>query len=180
MVADFPYFQGYLIANQSYSIKKGRFFILQNMNMKKIVEYRKLLDVTKTATLKELKTIYRNSMKDCHPDRLTNDEERLAAEEKSKAIIEAYHFLVSIAPETQEKDREEYIKTTTTSNILDFYMDNSVLYISFLDGNQFEYFGVPKATYIKMINAESPSRFARRKIYNEFTYRSASKLVAAE
>lgn len=155
-------------------------FYLHVMNTKKIAEYRKLLDVTKTATLKELKTIYRNSMKEDHPDTIADPVERLAAEERSKAIIEAYHFLVSIAPETQEKDKDEYIKTTTTSNILEFYMDNGVLYISFLDGNQFEYFGVPKNTYIKMINAESPNRFAKRHIFNEFLYRSASKLVAAE
>ncbi len=150
------------------------------MNMKKIVEYRTLLNVTKTATLKELKTIYRNSMKDIHPDTIENPEERLEAEQKSIAIIEAYHFLVSVAPETAEKDKAEYIKTTSTSNIADFYYENSVLYVTFLDGNTFEYFGIPKQTYIKMVNAESPSRFARRHIYNEFLYRSASKLVAAE
>jgi curved DNA-binding protein CbpA len=148
--------------------------------MKKIVEYRTLLNVTKTATLKELKTIYRNSMKDFHPDTIENPEERLEAEQKSIAIIEAYHFLVSVAPETAEKDKAEYIKTTSTSNIADFYYENSVLYVTFLDGNTFEYFGIPKQTYIKMVNAESPSRFARRHIYNEFLYRSASKLVAAE
>ena len=67
------------------------------MNPKKIAEYRKLLNVTKTATLKELKTIYRNSMKDSHPDTIAVADERHAAEEKSKAVIEAYHFLVSIA-----------------------------------------------------------------------------------
>lgn len=150
------------------------------MNMKKIVEYRALLDVTKTATLKELKTIYRNSMKDIHPDLITDENERLEAEQKSIAIIEAYHFLVSIAPETLEKTKAEYTNTTTTSNIADFYLENGVLYVHFLDGNSFEYFGVPKQTYIKMINAESPSRFARRHIYNQFLYRSASKLVAAE
>lgn len=150
------------------------------MNTKKIIEYRKLLDVTKTATLKELKTIYRNSMKEDHPDTIADPVERLAAEERSKNIIEAYHFLVSIAPETQEKVKAEYIATTTTSHITDFYMDKGVLYISFLDGSKFEYFGVPRNTYVKMVNAESPARFARRHIYNEFIYRSASKLVAAE
>jgi hypothetical protein len=150
------------------------------MNMKKIVEYRTLLGVTKTATLKELKTIYRNSMKDIHPDTITDDTERHLAEEKSKEIIAAYHFLVSIAPETLEKDNPEYKRITSSTNIADFYYENSVLYITFLDGNSFEYFGVPKATYIKMINAESPSRFARRHIYNEFIYRSTVKLVAAE
>lgn len=148
--------------------------------MKKIVEYRALLNVTKTTTLKELKTIYRNSMKDIHPDLIADENERLEAEQKSIAIIEAYHFLVSIAPETLEKTKAEYTNTTTTSNIADFYLENGVLYVHFLDGNSFEYFGVPKQTYIKMINAESPSRFARRHIYNQFLYRSASKLVAAE
>jgi len=150
------------------------------MNSKKISEYRKLFDVSKTASLKELKTMYRTFMKDLHPDTIEDAEERLAAEERSKEIIEAYHFLVSIAPETQEKVKEEYLKTTSTSGILDYYFENGVLYIQFLDGNTFEYFGVPKQTYIKMVNAESPGRFARRHIYNAFVYRSASKLVAAE
>ncbi len=150
------------------------------MNTKKIIEYRTLLGVTKNATLKELKTIYRNSMKEDHPDTITDETEKKIAEDRSKNIIEAYHFLVSIAPETQEKVKEEYIKTTTTSNILEFYLENGVLYINFLDGSQFEYFGVPKNTYIKMVNAESPSRFARRHVYNQFLYRSASKLVSAE
>ncbi len=159
---------------------ESRHFLFFTMNMKKIVEYRALLGVTKTATLKELKTIYRNSMKEIHPDLIADADERALAEAKSTLTIEAYHFLVSIAPETLEKNKTEYVKTTTTSNIEDFYMENGVLYVHFLDGNSFEYFGVPKSTYIKMINAESPSRFARRHIYSQFLYRSASKLVAAE
>ena len=156
------------------------FYFENHMTTQKIIGYRKLLNVTRDATLKELKTIYRNSMKEDHPDTIADPVERLAAEERSKNIIEAYHFLVSIAPETQEKNKEVYQKTTTMVNIQDFYMDNGVLYISFLDGSNYEYFSVPKVTYIKMVNAESPGRFARRHIYNEFTYRSASKLVAAE
>ena len=69
--------------------------------MKKINEYRKLLNVEKTAELKDLKTIYRNAMKESHPDKFSGDEAGLKlAEENSKLIIEAYHFLVSINPET--------------------------------------------------------------------------------
>jgi hypothetical protein len=119
-------------------------------------------------------------MKDIHPDAISDDVERHLAEEKSKEIIAAYHFLVSIAPETLEKDKAEYTRITTSTNIADFYYENSVLYITFLDGNSFEYFGVLRPIYIKMVNAESPSRFARRHIYNEYIYRSTSKLVAAE
>lgn len=150
------------------------------MNTKKIAEYRKLLNVDKNVTLKELKTIYRNSMKEDHPDTISDDNERLMAEERSKNVIEAYHFLVSIAPETQEKVKEAYENTIKNFNIEDFYMDNTVLYIQFLDGSKFEYFGVPRNTYIKMVNADSPSRFARRHIYTNFLYRSSSKLVTAE
>ncbi len=148
------------------------------MNTKKIAEYRKLLNVDKNVTLKELKTIYRNNMKQDHPDTIIDDSERHIAEERSKNIIEAYHFLVSIAPETQEKVKEAYENTIKNFNISDFYMENTVLYIEFLDGSKFEYFGVPKNTYIKMVNAESPSRFARRHIYTSFLYRSSSKLVS--
>ena len=42
--------------------------------MKRIAEHRKLLGVDKTATLKDLKTIYRNTMKDTHPDKFINNE----------------------------------------------------------------------------------------------------------
>ncbi|AWG23816.1 KTSC domain-containing protein [Flavobacterium kingsejongi] len=146
--------------------------------MKRIVEHRKLLGVDKTVTLKELKTIYRNVMKDSHPDKFVNDDEgKLQAEEKSKTVIEAYHFLVSINAETQEKYREEYIETTTKSNIQDFYFEKQILKVTHFDGNSYEYIGVPKNTYIKMVNAESPSRFARRHIYGSFIYRKSGEAV---
>ena len=140
--------------------------------MKRIGEHRKLLGVDKTATLKDLKTIYRNTMKDSHPDKFVNDEEgKLLAEETSKSVIEAYHFLVSINPETQEKYKEEYTETISKSNIQDFYFEKQSLKIQHLNGKMFEYIGVPRNTYIKMVNADSPSRFARRHVYGKFVYR---------
>ncbi|MBC7743542.1 MAG: KTSC domain-containing protein, partial [Flavobacterium sp.] len=63
-------------------------------------------------------------------------------------------------------------------NIADFEFKGQVLTINFLDGSNYEYFDVPKAVYVKLINAESPGRFARRHIYNNYVYRSTSKLVA--
>ncbi|MBB6370274.1 KTSC domain-containing protein [Chryseobacterium shigense] len=147
--------------------------------MKKLGEYRKLLEVDKNVTLKDLKTIYRNTMKDSHPDKFINDEAgKLEAEEKSKSVIEAYHFLVSINPETQEKYKEEYTETITTSNIQDFYLEKSILTVQHLNGKMYEYIGVPRNTYIKMVNADSPSRFARRHIYGNFTYRKSGEAMA--
>ena len=118
-------------------------------------------------------------MKTWHPDRFQESEEsKLEAEEKSKTIIEAYHFLVSIAPETRAQSLAEYTVTTTSSNIADFEYKSQVLKIEFLDGNTYEYFDVPKAVYVKLINADSPGRFARRHIYNDYVYRSVNRLVA--
>lgn len=143
--------------------------------MKKIVEYRKLLNVERTVELKELKTIYRNSMKECHPDKFVgNPEGQLEAEEKSKQVIEAYHFLVSINPETINHLLPEYKETTATATITDYVYEASRLKITFSNGSVYEYISVPKATYIKMVNAESPGRFAKRHIFSAFPYRKVS------
>jgi curved DNA-binding protein CbpA len=148
--------------------------------MKKITDYRKLLEVNKDAELQELKTVYRSLMKTWHPDRFNDDAEaKLEAEEKSKTIIEAYHFLVSIAPETVAQTATEYSQTTANSGILDFEYKGQTLKIYFADGNTYEYFDVPKEVYRKLINADSPGRFARRHIFNAYVYRSLSKLVAS-
>lgn len=144
--------------------------------MKKLGEYRKLLGVDKSATLKDLKNIYRNTMKDTHPDKFINDEAgKLEAEEKSKSVIEAYHFLVSINEETQEKYKDEYTETISNSIIQDFYLEKSVLTVQHLNGKSFEYLGVPRNIYIKMVNSDSPSRFARRHIYGNFIYRKSAE-----
>ncbi|MDB5152195.1 MAG: molecular chaperone DnaJ [Mucilaginibacter sp.] len=147
--------------------------------MKKIIDYRKLLGVNKEAELQELKTVYRSLMKTWHPDKFQDSaEDKQAAEDKSKTIIEAYHFLVSIAPETLNRSIEEYSNTTANSGILDFEYKAQVLKIHFADGNVYEYFDVPKEVYRKLINADSPGRFARRHIFNNYVYRSLNKLVA--
>lgn len=140
--------------------------------MKKIVEYRKLLNVDKTAQLKDLKTIYRNAMKEAHPDKFQGDEAGLkAAEENSKKIIEAYHFLVSINPETIKANLPEYNETIATATVTDYKFVEGRLIINFSNGSVYEYISVPKATYVKMVNAESPARFAKRHIFNSFPYR---------
>jgi curved DNA-binding protein CbpA len=145
--------------------------------MKKIVEYRKLLNVEKTVTLKELKTIYRNAMKDSHPDKFQGDDAGLkVAEENSKNIIEAYHFLVSINAETIEQGLPEYQETIANATITDYKYENIRLIVNFSNGSVYEYISVPKATYIKMVNADSPGRFAKRHVFTAFPYRKVSNI----
>lgn len=148
--------------------------------MKKIIESRKLLGVDKDVELKELKTVYRNFMKDWHPDKFQdNEESKREAEEKSKACIEAYHLLVSIAPETHAQQLEQYTEIITSSKLIDFLYKSQTLQINFADGSSYEYFGLPKNIYNKFINSDNPDRFARRHIYHSFVYRKVTKAVEA-
>lgn len=147
--------------------------------MKKIIESRKLLGIEKAADLKELKAIYRNFMKEWHPDKFQDDHERkLEAEEKSKAFIEAYHLLVSVAPETHEQQLEQYTEFVNSSRISNFQYKGQTLLINFFDGSVYEYFGLPKSIYIKLTNADAPDRFARRHIYHSYIYRKVTKALA--
>lgn len=143
--------------------------------MKRIVEYRKLLNVEKTVTLKELKTIYRNAMKESHPDKFQGDDEGLAAiEEHSKSIIEAYHHLVNINAETIEQLKPEFTATIATATIKDYKFVEGRLVVEFSNGSIYEFISVPKATYVKMVNADSPGRFAKRHIFSAFPWRKTS------
>ena len=145
--------------------------------MKKIIAYRKLLGVEKTVTLKELKTIYRNAMKASHPDKFAGNEDGLkTAEEDSKQIIEAYHFLVGINPETIANGLPEFKETTATSIISDYKYTDAVLTVDFANGSVYEFLTVPKATYVKIVNAESPARFAKRHVFVAFPYRKVSNV----
>ena len=146
--------------------------------MKRVGEYRKLLGVTADVTLAELKLIYRNQMKLTHPDKFVNDEEgRIKAEEDSKIVIEAYHFLTSINPETHEANKEEFLETTTNSGIKDLYFEKRVLYIQHENGINYEFLGVDKTVYVKMVNSDSIGRFAKRHIYGNYIYRKSSKAI---
>lgn len=148
--------------------------------MKRITEYRKLLNVSKESNLKDLKSVYRNLMKESHPDKFQDDSEALVtAEDRSKKVIEAYHFLVSIAPETIEQALPEYNETIATAAMVTFSYEKQVLQLNFPNGSSYEYFGVPRTLYIKLCNSDVPGRFCRRHICHEFVYRKAAKAVEA-
>lgn len=144
--------------------------------MKRIKEYKRLFNVESDLDLATLKTTYRNLVKEWHPDKFQHgDEMHTEAEIMSRQIIDAYHFLVSIAPETTAANLEEYIQTTTESGIADFKHKGFTLEVSFMDGTTYEYFGVTKNMFTKLINADKQNRFAKRNIFNSYLYRKAKK-----
>jgi DnaJ-class molecular chaperone len=143
--------------------------------MKRINEYKKLFNVDADTDLKQLKTTYRNLIKEWHPDKFQHEDEKAEAELKSLKIIDAYHFLISIAPETKAANLEEYLITTSESGIADFRHKGQLLEISFLDGTTYEYFGVSKNVFSKLLNSDKQYRFAKRNIFNSYLYRKSKK-----
>ncbi len=144
--------------------------------MKRINEYKKLFGVESEVELKTLKKSYRNLVKEWHPDKFQNgDALQEEAEINSRKIIDGYHFLVSIAPETKASNLGDYTETITNSGIADYNHKGLLLEITFQDGTTYEYFGVTKQVYIKMINSNKLNRFAKRAIYPNYTYRMAKR-----
>lgn len=146
--------------------------------MKRINEYKKLFGVEKEIELKALKTSYRNLVKEWHPDKFQDGDERQEeAEINSRKIIDGYHFLVSIAPETKAANLGAYTETITNAGIADFQHKGMVLEITYLDGTTYEYFGVTRPIYIKMVNSDKLNRFAKRTIYPNYIYRKSKRAV---
>jgi len=146
--------------------------------MKRILVSEKMLGASRKTSLADLKIIYRKLIKEWHPDKLQQDPEKLAvAEVRSKEIIDAYHFLVSISPETHALNSEEYNRLTSASAIQDFEYKGVTLSITFYDGCAYEYMGVPRNIYIKFANSATAARFARRHIFFSYPYRKSAKQV---
>ena len=146
--------------------------------MKRINEYKKMFGVEKEIDLKLLKRSYRDLVKQWHPDKFQEgDALQQEAELQSRKIIDGYHFLVSMAPETKEKNLPEYTETITNSAISDYQHKGLLLEITFTDGNTYEYFGITKPIFMKMMHAGNLNRFAKRNIYPKFTYRKSKRTL---
>ena len=143
--------------------------------MKRIKEYKKLFKVEGAIDLKELKTTYRGLVKEWHPDKFQDDEKKKEAGEISLKIIDGYHFLVSIAPETKAANFEDYKTTITESRVDDFHHKSMLMEVTFTDGNTYEYFGVNKILFNKFVNSKSINNFGKRNIFNSFLYRKSKK-----
>lgn len=147
--------------------------------MKRINEYRKLFQVEGELELKELKKTYRNLVKEWHPDKFQDEAKKEEAGLKSQVIIDAYHFLVSIAPETREAQLSDYTKTINEARIADFKHKGLLLEISFTDGTTYEYFGVKGTVFHKFVNSDKQHRFAKRSIFKSYLYRKLKQEAIA-
>jgi len=143
--------------------------------MKRINEYKKLFNIEGAINLKELKTTYRGLVKEWHPDKFQDKEKIVIAEITSTKIIDGYHFLVSIAPETKEANSIDYKKTISEFQVADWHHKSMLLEVTFTDGNTYEYFGVNRILFGKFVNAKSINNFGKRNIFNSFIYRKSKK-----
>ena len=143
--------------------------------MKRIKQYKKLFGIEGSIDLKELKKSYRSLVKEWHPDKFTDEVKKEEADVMSTQIIDGYHFLVSIAPETKEANLDAYKTTITEFQVADWHHKSMLLEVTFTDGNKYEYFGVSKILFGKFVNAKSMNNFGKRNIFNSFTYRKSMK-----
>lgn len=144
--------------------------------MKRINEYKKMFGVEGDIELGPLKKKYRLLVKEWHPDKFPDGGEKsIEAETVSRKVIDGYHFLVSMAPETQMAYREEYMELTTNSGIEDLAHKAQLLEVTFLNGDTYEYFGVNQQLFNKLLNSDKQYRFAKRKIFNSFPHRKSKK-----
>ena len=148
---------------------------LKISGMKRINEYKKIFEVEGDLNLKELKTTYRGLVKKWHPDKFQSEEEKEEAGKVSLKIIDAYHFLVSIAPETKASNLEEFTSTITESQVADYYHKSMLLEVTFTDGNTYEFFGVNRKLFIKFVNSKSINNFGKRNIFNSYLYRKSKR-----
>ncbi|WP_397445893.1 KTSC domain-containing protein [Polaribacter sp. R77954] len=146
--------------------------------MKRIKQYKKLFNVEGAIDLKELKKTYRGLVKEWHPDKFQDEVKKAEAEEISTEIIDGYHFLVSIAPETKAANLDAYKTTITQFQVADWHHKSMLLEVTFTDGNTYEYFGVNKILFGKFVNAKSMNNFGKRNIFNKFLYRKSMKASA--
>ncbi len=141
--------------------------------MKCINEYKKLFGIENEIELKALKKSYRNLVKEWHPDKFQEGHTLQAeAERNNRKIIDGYHFLVSIAPETTAANLPEFT-TTIETGITDYQHKGFVLEITYAEGSTYEYFGVNKQVFIKMMQSNKLNRFAKRSIYPNYLYRKS-------
>ena len=149
--------------------------------MRRINQYKKLFQVEGEIDLKELKTSYRTLVKEWHPDKHTADDtKKEEAEEMSRQLTDGYAFLISIAPETIDKGLDEYNETINNASIEDLHHKSMLLEVTFTDGSTYEYFGVNKTLFSKLVNADKMQRFARRNIFNSFIYRKSKRTIEQE
>jgi hypothetical protein len=144
--------------------------------MKRINQYKKLFQIEDQIELGELKTRYRSLVKQWHPDKFQDDDPlKIEAEQMGRQIVDGYHFLVSIAPETKEANLASYQQTIMECGILDFKHKGLLLEITFSDGTTYEYFGVNANVFKKFVNSDKQVRFAKRFIYEVYLYRKSKK-----
>lgn len=149
--------------------------------MKRINQYRKLFNATGESSLKDLKTSYRNLVKEWHPDKFMQGDERAAeAEAMSREIIAGYDFLVSMAPETIAAELDQYNATIEGGAIADYHHKGLVMQITFTDGSSYEYFGVNANIFKKFHSSDKQMRTAKRSILHSFPYRKLKDAAVAE
>jgi len=157
------------------------------------------LGVTPYSTQDEIKKAYREQMKKWHPDRFSNEPDRITeALERSKKINEAFSFLEKYIPPTKSSISTDVSKHNTksqtssrqtnatqkssrlniqrirvkSSNIhsIGYDVASKTLQVEFLNGNIYQYCNVPVHVYNELMKSTSKGKYFNSKIAFCFDY----------
>lgn len=152
------------------------------MVKKKLLECFKMLGISPTRSLEEIRTAYRNQLKIWHPDKVSSKEAHIIEKHtiRSQKINYAYEFLKSsislVHNNTNEKTETDtglgrvYV---VSSNLkwVKYNRDNSILAVHFKGSSgTYSYFNVRPQLYEELLKAPSKGKYFIRYIKNRHRF----------
>ena len=138
-------------------------------NKKSFEYYLRILGATINSTKEEIRNAYYDLIKQWHPDKFANDNQRIhEATEKSKIINEAYQNLRNFKTQTLSHYPERVQVKSSNIKSVGYSKESSTLQIQFKDGSLYEYYKVPEIIYNELLISSSKGKFANRYIYPRY------------
>jgi curved DNA-binding protein CbpA len=138
-------------------------------NRKSFDYYLTILGVTFNSTKEEIRRAYYQLIKQWHPDKFPNDQQRnIEATEKSKLINDAYHNLKDFLPLSRNEYVEKIIVNSSNIHSIQYDKIKMILRIEFRKGGIYEYQQVPESICRELLNSKSKGKYANSRIYNSY------------
>ncbi len=154
--------------------------------MDKYAEYCGVLGLDTVGSVTELKSVYRQAVKQWHPDRYMFDRRmHQTAVEKTKLINSAYEYvseLLESRPSASSRPAQAYCPKFPQDSLLEIFLRSSHLvsvaydysdysmYLKFKSLNIYRFRDVPPRIYEELITAASPGVYAKKNVYTNYKY----------
>ena len=134
--------------------------------------YLEVLGLIPPSTKQEIKKAFYKLIKKWHPDKFTNDTQKiLEATEKSKIINDAYFNLKNYEPILTFNNVGRIRVKSSNIHSIGYDSKKKILQIQFLNCDVYEYYDVQESIFVELMNAQSKGRYASKYIYYSYRYK---------